>query len=270
MAAEPQHAEAHAGLGAALILQGQPRDAARHYEQALAVRPDLPGVHDKLCAAYLATGDFAGAVQTAQRALSLNETAETRLQFTNCVKHVRFTSKNEALRGLLLRALREDWGRPRDLTNVCVTIIKLDGAVKDLISRVNSAWPERLSRDEILGESGAVVLARDPLLRELLKSGPLPDLDLERVFTNLRYGMLASAEAGEPEEKLLTFYCAVARSASTTSTFSQPPRPKRCRLASLAKHWSRLNTRATVPRDLARHRQRIFPSSQTGKQYRTA
>jgi tetratricopeptide (TPR) repeat protein/SAM-dependent methyltransferase len=211
LAAEPQHAEAHAGLGAALILQGQPRDAARHYEQALAARPDLPGVHDKLCAAYLATGDFAGAVLTAQRALSLNETAETRLQFTNCVKHVRFTSKNEALRGLLLRALREDWGRPRDLTNVCITIIKLDSAVKDLISRVNSAWPERLSRDEILGESGAVVLARDPLLRELLKSGPLPDLDLERVFTNLRYGMLASAGAGEPDEKLLTFYCAVAR-----------------------------------------------------------
>ncbi len=60
--------------------------------------------------------------------------------------------------------------------------------------------------------SGSRALARDPLLRALLETDLASDLDLERVLTNVRHGMLALRDTGDPLDKeLLGFYCAVAR-----------------------------------------------------------
>src|SRR5581483_4530834 len=114
------------------------------------------------------------------------------------------------LRHLLVRALREGWGRPRDLAGVCISAIKAKSTVKDLMARVNSAWPERLPPGEMLALSDSA-LAQDPLLCELLKSDLLADLDLERVFTNLRYALLTINDSAERGEAPLAFYCDVAR-----------------------------------------------------------
>jgi tetratricopeptide (TPR) repeat protein/SAM-dependent methyltransferase len=211
VAAEPKHAEAHAKLGSVLTAQGNARDAVFHYEQTLILQPDFPGVHEALGKAYVTIGELIPAVQAAQRAVELHETDETRQSFAQCVRLVRFTSENPALRNLVLRALKEGWARPRDLAGVCISAIKLDSAVKDLILRVNSAWPERLPPEEMLGESGAAALAQNPLLRAQLDFDLLADLDLERIFTNLRYAMLANLDTTEPDEKLLALYCSVAR-----------------------------------------------------------
>ena len=208
---EPKHADAHAALGAAFTAQGKTRDAILHYEQTLILRPEFPGAHEALSKIYLTTGELILALQAAQRALELRETHETQRLFAQCARLVRLTSENESLRRLLLRALRERWGRPRDLGGVSISAIKLASAVKNLIQRTNSAWPGRLSPDDILGASGAAALADDSLLCELLKFDLLQDLDLERVFTSLRHAMLTRRDTGEADEKLLALYCDTAR-----------------------------------------------------------
>jgi tetratricopeptide (TPR) repeat protein len=111
----PNYATAHAGLGIALERAGRVQDAMGHYEQALRIRPDLldtqnnlawllatltpaeggdpsralalaqracalkhygdAGYLDTLAAAYAASGRFAAAVATAQKAIDLARSA---------------------------------------------------------------------------------------------------------------------------------------------------------------------------------------------------
>ena len=44
----PELAEAHAGLGYMRALTGQPEAAARHWEEALRLKPDFPGLRERL------------------------------------------------------------------------------------------------------------------------------------------------------------------------------------------------------------------------------
>jgi SAM-dependent methyltransferase len=185
------------------------RAAGRHQKKTASV-PERAEEHEALCKAHLAAGELIPALLSAQRALELRETPEIRGLFTHCIRQLRFTSENEALRKLLLRAVREGWARPRDLAQVSISAIKLGAGAKDLIARSNAVWPERLPVREMNAASGA--LAHDPLLRTLLETDLASDLDLERVLTNVRHAMLAMRDAGDPLDKeLLGFYCAVAR-----------------------------------------------------------
>jgi SAM-dependent methyltransferase len=187
------------------------RAAGRHQKKAAAT-PGRAEEQEALSKAHLAAGELIPAILAAQRALELRETPEIKGLFAQCVRQVRFTSENEALRKLLLRAMQEGWARPRDLAQVSISAVKINSMTRDLIARVNAAWPERLPVEEMLATSGNTALARDPLLRALLESDLASDLDLERVLTNVRRSMLAMRDAGEPLDKeLLGFYCAVAR-----------------------------------------------------------
>jgi 2-polyprenyl-3-methyl-5-hydroxy-6-metoxy-1,4-benzoquinol methylase len=187
------------------------RAAGRHLKKA-AAEPGRAEEQEALSKACLAAGELIPATLAAQRALELRETPEIKGLFAQCIRQVRFTSENEALRKLLLRAVQEGWARPRDLAQVTISAIKLNSGARDLIARVNAAWPGRLPVEEMLATSGSTALARDPLLRALLESDLVSDLDLERVLTNVRHTMLAIRDAGEPLDKeLLGFYCAAAR-----------------------------------------------------------
>jgi tetratricopeptide (TPR) repeat protein/SAM-dependent methyltransferase len=209
---DPNHAEAHVALGAALVAQNNPRGAISHFERALALQPNLSGAHEALSKAYMAAGELGLAVHAAARALERDETEAGRLFFAQCVRLVRFTSEDERLRKLVLRALREGWARPRDLVSVCISLVRLNGAVRDLIVHANEAWPARLAVDELSGAFGLAALAQDQVLCALLEYDLLSDVDLERVFTNVRHALLAHVEADGPQdEPLLSFYCAVAR-----------------------------------------------------------
>lgn len=48
VALRPDHAEAHAGLGYMLVLTGRREEAARHWEEALRLQPDFPGLRERL------------------------------------------------------------------------------------------------------------------------------------------------------------------------------------------------------------------------------
>src|SRR5262249_48272597 len=123
------------------------------------------------------------------------------------------TSDNGRVQRLALRALTEGWARPRDLTGVCISIIKLEAAVRDGIAKANAAWPAHLDEIELLGSSSiSAALADDDLLCRLLERDPLTDIGLERLLTNVRYAMLATARSEDKcDERLLDFYCSLAR-----------------------------------------------------------
>ena len=211
----PAHAETNRMLGAALMAQARAVEAIPYFERAIELRPDFLVAYEDLGRAQAAVGNLKLAISVAVRALELAETAQNKSFFTQCIRTARFTADDGRIRNLLLRAVAEAWDRPRELTAACISMIKLDSAIRDGISRANKAWPERLTFTELFGASGATAVADDKLLRCLLETDPITDVGLERLLTNVRYALLASAaEAandGACDENLLHFYCAVGR-----------------------------------------------------------
>ncbi|MGA7429795.1 MAG: tetratricopeptide repeat protein [Xanthobacteraceae bacterium] len=217
LALEPNHAEAHCRLGAALSAQGHPRDAIPHIERALSLKPDLAGAHEELATAYISAGNVQSAVLAAAHALELNETAEGQALFAQCVILANFA--NDAygrFRKLVRRALVEAWAVPRELSGVCISLIKLDSRVTEMIARANEAWPARLPAQELLNSPAMAALADDVLLHDLLQYDPVTDIGLERLITNVRYALLSAfaakdAKDCEVDERSLDFCCAIAR-----------------------------------------------------------
>ena len=211
LAALPSHAEAHGRLGAVLMRQGKMAEAIFHIEHALSLRPDMFEAYGNLCQAYMWTGQRDRAIEAACRALELRETPQSKAMFAQCVSSARFATDNGRYRKFVLRALIEGWVRPRELAGVSISLVKLNGAVKEAIGRADTAWPKRLPPHELFGSAGIAALARDELLCRLLESDPIADMSLERLLTDVRYAMLKAATDESSSEPLLDFYCSIAR-----------------------------------------------------------
>ncbi len=206
----PTHAEAHGRLGAVLMRQTKIEEAIFHFEQALSLQPDMFEAYANLCQAYMWTGQRDRAIEAACRALELRETPQSKAMFAQCVGFARFAADNGRYRKFVLRALVEGWVRPRELAGVSISLIKLNGGVKDVIAQADAAWPARLPPETLFGP-GMAALAQDDLLCRLLECDPITDMALERVLTSVRYAMLKAAADDRTSDQLLGFYCSVAR-----------------------------------------------------------
>src|SRR5215213_17695 len=186
-------AEACSNLGIALASQGKWDEAAAQYRRALALNPELVDVYRNLGRVLLTQGDAAQALTLARRALALGETEETKVFFAQCAKQLPAASFDDDLRALIARALSEGWSRPSELSALAAELVK---------QRVGCA------------QDGRDALAGDGLLRALLETAPVRDIELERTLTAARNGLLAQAIAPEsscPDDTALNFFCALAR-----------------------------------------------------------
>ena len=211
--AAPALAAARFNLANLLAELGRWDAAIAHYDRALAIEPDRADAYEILGQAYLATGDVRSAILAAGRALELKETTPTKAFFAQCLRFGRFTADNQnRFRKLTLRALSEGWTHQRELVQVALSLIALNGAIAECVARANSAWPKRLAAIELYGAAGLEALSRDELLLCLLQSAPLTDIGFERLLTSARACLLAAAEAGDAcDQDTLDFYCALAR-----------------------------------------------------------
>jgi len=195
-------------LGAALMAQNKAGEAIHHFEHVIALKPNLPSAYEDLAKACLAAGRLKSAIGAASRALALQETAQTKTLFAQCVREARFTADDGRIRKLMVRALSEPWDRPRDLAAACISLIKLDPVVNGFVARANSSWPARLHATELLDLS--LALSRDQLVCHLLESTPITDIGLERLLTNVRLALLTTSTV-DCDERMLSFYCTVAQ-----------------------------------------------------------
>jgi 2-polyprenyl-3-methyl-5-hydroxy-6-metoxy-1,4-benzoquinol methylase len=100
--------------------------------------------------------------------------------------------------------------------HVVATLLKVNPAIRTGFARVASAWPRDLPAEEVLGLGGIAAIARDPMLRAMLESGTVRDLNLERYLTALRRIILALAsdvaKSGDAvKHHVLAFGCALAK-----------------------------------------------------------
>jgi tetratricopeptide (TPR) repeat protein/SAM-dependent methyltransferase len=197
------------------ILKRYP-DAIAAYRRAGAVRPDSVVVLAGLASVLVADGKVAEALKIARAMLATGETPELKALIAECLCSSALRPGDGEVgdpRDLLLRAMTEPWGAPRDMAPNCIRFLALNPAIQENSAKAVRAWPRRLSMDELSERSGLTAIAEDRLLRALLESAPVCDVSLERLLTGLRLTLLTAAHTGAAasEGPVLDFYCALAR-----------------------------------------------------------
>jgi 2-polyprenyl-3-methyl-5-hydroxy-6-metoxy-1,4-benzoquinol methylase len=97
---------------------------------------------------------------------------------------------------------------------IAVTLQAVNPALTEGMRRAASAWPQRLPARDLLGPSGLAAISDDPMLRCVLESTTIRDIDLEHLLTSIRLEILQAARAldrtDRVKEGVLGFYCALA------------------------------------------------------------
>lgn len=174
---------------------------------------DFPEALVDLAGALLAAGRADEAAASYARALRIDETPESIDGFVRSLAAADLRVVDSGVREMALRALATPWLRPADIAAACIRIIASDVEIRACIDRAWNAWPERLNSRDLFRDRSRDVVYRDDLLRTLLESTPVCDLNMERFLTMARYALLEDAvdEAGVPHASRLAFACALAR-----------------------------------------------------------
>src|SRR5579862_5676476 len=93
-------------------------------------------------------------------------------------------------------------------------LVKQSAAVTAPLRRLADAWPRQLRLAELLGAQGAGAMAREAMLLALLQSKVVHDLELERLLTAIRRGLLQhaiEADRQPVDDDSLAFFCALAQ-----------------------------------------------------------
>jgi len=162
------------------VAQSNLQEAAKRHRRIVASRPDDAQAHNELACLLLQQGQLQEAAAHFARSISL------------------------------MPELLEQY------RSVVATLLNVNPTIRMGLPRAASAWPRELPAEEILGAAGFAALTHDPLLRCMLESATVRDLNLERYLIALRRIMLdiASGDAAaayRTDESVLAFGCMLAR-----------------------------------------------------------
>lgn len=190
VACKPDYARGLANLGIALYAMGRQEEAETALRQSLVIDPALSEALNPLCGILAARGAHWEAFEMVWRSLQQAETPVNKTLFVTCAKRLRFRGISPELRMALVRALSEPWGIAQELSPAVAHVLKTTRGIGPAIERASTAWPGRLSGQELFGGDGFFVTAGDPLVQSLLTSAPVADRELERYLTLARHVLL--------------------------------------------------------------------------------
>ena len=173
LAYKPDVAEACGNLGIALASQSKWDEAAAAYRRALKLNPSLVDVYRNLGRVLTIQGDSGEALALARRALTISETEEIKAHFVQCVKNLAIPLFDDDLRALVARALSEGWSRPTELSALAADLFKQGTAGH---------------------ENSLAAMTAAPLLRALLETAPVRDIEFEGRLSAARLTLLEAAE----------------------------------------------------------------------------
>ena len=215
LALNPNYAEAHNNLGSVLLTQGRPDEAIAQFQRSLALKPSLFEAQINFGKALLAKGSMEAALSVLVRALEARDAPETKALIVACLRHMTSLPPGIDADSILVRAISEPWGRPDDLLQVTTGLLKSSPVLGECIARAAKAWPARLPAEDLYARPGLAAVAGSRVLRCLLESVAIADVELERFLTSARSALLqiaSSTAASIPEdEHMLGFACSLAR-----------------------------------------------------------
>lgn len=201
---KPDYADAHTNLGILMLRQGDAATAVLHFSRALIFKPSS-AARENAAKALLANGSTKEALSVLAKGLSEDDCESLRTLFALVVRSMSPSDVPDDARFhlFLLRAIKEAWCRPRDLSGIAGKLLLGMPPVDQIASRIADALPA----DELLQEGDLAALGDNKLLNALLTETPNSIIEIELILTSLRRVFLDRTTAGmevqEPEPLIL-------------------------------------------------------------------
>jgi len=196
-------AETHFKMGNVLHEQGKLEDAIESYIQALQLNPKFVEAYNNLGNVLKDLGRLEEAIESYKRALMIDpDYVEACYNMAISLTGITFDlhEYNPNLTEIVCKILeKETFVRPADISKVVISLLKFDPIIKDVFSKI-SVGKLSGSLQEII-----VDLSNVPLLIKLMEVFPLPDLEFEVVFKNIRSAILLSISKIKNNPETITF-----------------------------------------------------------------
>ena len=146
-------------------------------------------------------GKFGKALKYYTQALKINpDFDEVYYNMGRLLTNIKFNKPIPNLTEIIYKILeKEKFIRPSSLVQASSSLLKFDPNIKDVLSKI-SAGKLSESLQEII-----VDLLNVPLLIKLMEVSPLPDLELETIFKNIRSTILLSISKIKNNSEILKF-----------------------------------------------------------------
>ena len=181
-------------------------EAIFNYKTALAIKRDYPEAYFNLGNALLDLEKFEEAIEMYKKSLLLRPNyfgAYVNMVFA--FKNVTIKKADPSLQSYILELLEsKDIVRPIEISTQTINLLKLDPTLSELL-KLNKEKNSKLTLKEILN-----TLSDIPLLLKLMSVCPLPDLEFENLFKNLRSSILYSISEVDDNMQILPFQSALA------------------------------------------------------------
>jgi tetratricopeptide (TPR) repeat protein len=186
LAIKPDYADAYYNFGNALIDQGKLEEAIEAYNKALAIKPDYADAYNNMGNALKDQGKLEEAIEAYNKALAVKpDYAEACNNMGATLKGVVFKQPNPGLQKIIASLLdKKSFVRPKNIARAALSLLKFEPRLKRHLQSSAVA--------EVQSNLQAVIkdLSALPLLSKLMRVCPLPDLELENLFRELRKSLL--------------------------------------------------------------------------------
>lgn len=199
IASDKRNAEPHYNLARVLSDCGRDDEAIVHNRKVLEISPDFPGAHNNLAALLLLHGRAGEALTVAADGLRREDTAGLKSTFVMALRSLdpADIKLDPNVIQLLVRALREPWCRPRDLSAAAGAILLRSPAMARCVERAAHPAPARLT--ELFSYADLAALRSGGLLEALLGTSPVTTVAIERILTAVRRALLSEVASGALE-----------------------------------------------------------------------
>ncbi|CAN5342665.1 hypothetical protein BH10PSE11_BH10PSE11_26850 [soil metagenome] len=196
IASDKRNPESHYNLARVLSDCGRDDEAITHNRKVLEIDPNFPGAHNNLGALLLLHGRPAEALAAAVDGLRREDTAGLKSTFVMALRALdpATIKRDQNFIQLLVRALREPWSRPRDLSATAGTILLGTSSMARCVKRVTHESSCRLS--ELFSTADLAALGNDGLFEALLSTSPVTTVEVEQVLTAVRRAALNDIATG--------------------------------------------------------------------------
>ena len=182
----PSDADAHYNLGVLLKESGLIKEAIAAYRRALNLNPEVTEAFNNLGILLCEQGRLGEGIDAYKLALSVQPNyGEALLNLGAELPKVHFASEDRSLYPCLEKLLNAaNVVTPADVAPAILSLLKHDPILIDMLQEPSA----QLDLKTLLNRIS--MLDQLPLLQKLMRLCPLPDIELERVFTVIRSGLL--------------------------------------------------------------------------------
>ena len=174
-------------LSFAMKTVGKLSDAINYANQAIKINPNLSEAYNNLGVALQENGNLNEAIESYYNASIINSDFKQAIfNMGNVLEKIQDPLNQPLLTKICLNILDEKtYSSPRDIADIILTLLKSEPKIKTIINYKNIDFSTSIKISKIISELGRI-----PLLIKFMKLCPIPDIELENLFTNIRSNIL--------------------------------------------------------------------------------